>query len=156
MLPNKSQAGSNLTSFDVLKTRLFDLSYKKITASEENSRLLDDTVLISKPVMEPSRRIKPEIIHLVREERLRHLVEGAEFPAFPKAGRCATNSFTVVFLPITRCCILATVLVAHNLPQLNPSIRKFKSQKCSWKLAQTVLMPQPAEGSTLDTSMQAI
>ena len=93
MLPNKSQAGSNLTSFDVLKTRLFDLSYKKITASEENSRLLDDTVLISKPVMEPSRRIKPEIIHLVREERLRHLVEGAEFPAFPKTGRKVCNQF---------------------------------------------------------------
>ena len=87
------QAGSNLTSFDMLKTRLFDLSYKKITASEENSRLLDDTVLISKPVMEPSRQIKPEIIQLVREERLRHLVEGAEFPAFPKTGRKVRDQF---------------------------------------------------------------
>lgn len=87
------QAGSNLTSFDVLKTRLFDLSYKKITASEENSRLLDDTVLRSKPVMELSKRIKPEIIQLVKEERLRHLVEGAEFPAFPKTGRKVRDQF---------------------------------------------------------------
>lgn len=72
--------GSVLTSFEILKQRLFDLSYKKITQSEENSQLLDETVLKSKPVQELCERIKPEIFNLVRQERLRHLVEGASFP----------------------------------------------------------------------------
>ena len=78
------QAGSTLTSFDILKNRLFDLSYKKITESEENTQLLDETVLKSRPVHELCERIKPEIIQLVKEERLRHLVEGQ---SFPKVGK---------------------------------------------------------------------
>ena len=78
------QSSSALNSFDILKQKLFDLSYKKITESEENSQLLDEGVLKSKPVQELCERIKPEILHLVKEERLRHLVEGA---AFPKSGR---------------------------------------------------------------------
>ena len=77
-------SGSSLTSFDILKTKLFDLSYKKITQTEENSQLLDENVLKSKPVQELCARIKPEIYQLVRQERLRHLVEGA---AFPRATR---------------------------------------------------------------------
>lgn len=72
--------GPSLTSFEIFKQKLFDLSYKKITQTEENSQLLDENVLKSKPVQELSNRIKPEIIQLVRQERLRHLVEGASFP----------------------------------------------------------------------------
>lgn len=72
--------GLSLTSFEIFKQRLFELSYKKITQSEENSQLLDENVLKSKPVQELCERIKPEIIQLVRQERLRHLVEGASFP----------------------------------------------------------------------------
>ncbi len=72
--------GSNLTSFDIFKQKLFDLSYKKITQTEENSQLLDENVLKSKPVQELCERIKPEIVQLVQQERLRHLVEGASFP----------------------------------------------------------------------------
>ena len=72
--------GSSLTSFDIYKQRLFDLSYKKITQAEENSQLLDENVLKTKPVQELYERIKPEIFQLVRQERLRHLVEGASFP----------------------------------------------------------------------------
>ena len=75
------QTGSStLTTFDFFKTRLFELSYKKITESEENSQLLEEGVLKSKPVQELCAEIRPEIIQLVREERLRHLVEGASFP----------------------------------------------------------------------------
>ena len=76
--------GSTLTSFDIFKQRLFDLSYKKITSSDENSQLLDEAVLKSKPVQQLCERIKPELIELVKEERLRHLVEGS---AFPKSSR---------------------------------------------------------------------
>lgn len=76
--------GSSLTSFDIFKQRLFDLSYKKITSSEESSQLLDESVLKSKPVQELCERIKPELIELVKEERLRHLIEGS---AFPKSSR---------------------------------------------------------------------
>ena len=72
--------GSSLTSFDILKQRLFDLSYKKITTTEENSQLLDEAVLKSKPVQELCERIKPELLKLVKEERLRHLIEGSPFP----------------------------------------------------------------------------
>lgn len=72
--------GSSLTSFDILKQRLFDLSYKKITSTEESSQLLDEAVLKSKPVQELCERIKPELLKLVQEERLRHLVEGSSFP----------------------------------------------------------------------------
>lgn len=72
--------GLSLTSFDILRNRLFDLSYKKITQTEESSQLLDENVLKSKPVQELCERIKPDVVQLVRQERLRHLVEGATFP----------------------------------------------------------------------------
>lgn len=81
------QAGASLTTFDQLKSRLFDLNYKKITEAEENTQLLDDAVISSKPVRELCERIKPEIYLLVKEERLRHLVEGQAFPKIVKRGR---------------------------------------------------------------------
>ena len=77
---------STLASFDIFRSRLFELSYKKITESEENSQLLEEGVLKSKPVQELCADIRPEIIQLVREERLRHLCEGASFPKI-KRGR---------------------------------------------------------------------
>ena len=81
------QTGSStLATFEVFKMRLFELSYKKITESEENSQLLEEGVLKSKPVQELCGEIRPEIIQLVREERLRHLAEGASFPKI-KRGR---------------------------------------------------------------------
>lgn len=73
-------SGLSLSSFEVLRNKLFDLSYKKITQTEESSQLLDESVLKSKPVQELCERIKPDIVNLVRQERLRHLVEGAAFP----------------------------------------------------------------------------
>ncbi len=72
--------GLSLTSFEIFRNKLFDLNYKKITQTEESSQLLDENVLKSKPVQELCDRIKPDIINLVRQERLRHLVEGAGFP----------------------------------------------------------------------------
>ena len=87
------QTGSStLTSFDVFKSRLFDLSYKKITESEENSQLLEESVLKSKPVQDLCAEIRPEIIQLVKEERLKHLVDGASFPKI-KRGRDRDQSF---------------------------------------------------------------
>lgn len=81
------QSGSSLSSFDVLRQRFFDLSYKKIMESEENSQLLDEAVIRSKPVQELCERIRPEITLLVKEERLRHLAEGQAFPKVGKRGR---------------------------------------------------------------------
>ena len=81
------QASAAMNSFEALRTRLFDLSYKKIMESEDNSQLLDDAVLKSKPVQELCARIRPEIEELVKEERLRHLVEGQAFPRIGKKGR---------------------------------------------------------------------
>ena len=47
------QTGSStLITFDFFRMKLFELSYKKITESEENSQLLEEGVLKSKPVQE--------------------------------------------------------------------------------------------------------
>lgn len=78
-----SQDTSTLMSSEVLRNRLFELSYKKITESEEQSQLLDENVLKSRPVQDLRLKITPEIYELVKKERLNHLVQGA---AFPKIG----------------------------------------------------------------------
>lgn len=80
----QSEKSTTLTSFDLLRNKLFELSYKKITESEEKSHLLDEAVLKSKPVEELRESILPEIQELVKQERLHHLVQGA---AFPKLGQ---------------------------------------------------------------------
>lgn len=79
----QSQDTSTLTSSEILRNRLFELSYKKITESEEHSQLLDESVLKSRPVQDLKVKITPEIYELVKRERLNHLVQGA---AFPKIG----------------------------------------------------------------------
>ena len=81
------QFGTVLSSTDTLKLKLFEVTYKKIVEVEENNQLLDESVLKSKPVQELSEAIRPEIIELVKQERLRHLVEGATFPKIGRRGR---------------------------------------------------------------------
>ena len=81
------QSSATLTTLDILKQKLFELTYKKIIEADENSQLLDESVLKSKPVQELSEAIRPEIIELVKQERLRHLVEGATFPKIGRRGR---------------------------------------------------------------------
>jgi engulfment/cell motility protein 1 len=76
----QSQDTSTLTSSDILRGRLFEISYKKITESEEQSQLLDESVLKTRPVEELRKKITPEIWDLVQRERLNHLVQGANFP----------------------------------------------------------------------------
>ena len=82
--------GLSLTSLEIFRNKLYDLNYKKITQTEESSQLLDENVLKSKPVQELCEKIKPDIVNLVRQERLRHLVEGA---AFPRSARCRDQFF---------------------------------------------------------------
>ena len=79
----QSQDTSTLTSSEILRSRLFDLSYKKLTEAEEQNQLLDEAVLKSRPVQDLRIKITPEIYDLVKMERLHHLVQGA---AFPKIG----------------------------------------------------------------------
>lgn len=79
----QSQQASTLTSSDVLRNLLFELSYKKLAEAEEQSQLLDEAVLKSRPVQDLRAQITPEIYNLVKMERLHHLVQGA---AFPKIG----------------------------------------------------------------------
>lgn len=85
-----SQDASTLTSSETLRNRLFELSYKKITESEEHSQLLDDSVLKSRPVQDLKTKITPEIYELVKRERLNHLVQGS---AFPKVGAKRRDQF---------------------------------------------------------------
>ena len=86
----QSQDTSTLTSSEVLKSRLFELNYKKIIAAEEQSQLLDEAVLKSRPVQDLRIRITPEIYELVKQERLHHLIQGA---AFPKIGGRRRDQF---------------------------------------------------------------
>lgn len=79
----QSQHTSSLTSSEVLRSRLFELSYKKLAEAEEQSQLLDEAVLKSRPVQDLRAKITPEMYDLVKMERLHHLVQGA---AFPKIG----------------------------------------------------------------------
>lgn len=83
----QSEKSTSLTSFDLLRTKLYELSYKKITESEEKSHLLDEAVLKSKPVEELRESILPEIQELVKQERLHHLIQGASFPKLGRRGR---------------------------------------------------------------------
>lgn len=83
----ESEKSTSLTSFDLLRTKLYELSYKKITESEEKSHLLDEAVLKSKPVEELRESILPQIQDLVKQERLRHLIQGASFPKLGRRGR---------------------------------------------------------------------
>lgn len=83
----QSEKSTSLTSFDLLRTKLYELSYKKITESEEKSHLLDEAVLKSKPVEELRESILPQIQDLVKQERLRHLIQGASFPKLGRRGR---------------------------------------------------------------------
>ena len=79
----QAQDTSTLTTSEILRTRLFDLSYKKLTEAEEQNQLLDEAVLKSRPVQDLRLKITPEMYDLVKMERLHHLVQGA---AFPKIG----------------------------------------------------------------------
>ena len=79
----QAQDTSTLTSSEVLRNRLFEMSYKKLTEAEEQSQLLDEAVLKSRPVQDLRNKITPEIYDLVKMERLHHLVQGA---AFSKIG----------------------------------------------------------------------
>ena len=79
------QQGHSSNSFENLRQRFFEYSYRKIvSASEEKSQLVDDSILKAKPVIELREAIMPEIKELIRQQRMRYLVEG-DF--FPKVGR---------------------------------------------------------------------
>ena len=81
------QSGTELTSCDVLKQKLFELTYKKIIEAEKSNQLLDESFLKLKPVQDFSDAIRQDIIELVKQERLTHLVEGATFPKIGRRGR---------------------------------------------------------------------
>ena len=83
----QSEKSTSLTSFDLLRTKPYELSYKKITESEEKCHLLDEAVLKSKPVEELRESILPKIQELVKQERLHHLIQGASFPKLGRRGR---------------------------------------------------------------------
>ena len=117
--------GLSLTSFEIFRNKLYDLNYKKITQTEESSQLLDENVLKSKPVQELYERIKPDIVNLVHQERLRHLVEGAAFPW--SARRC--DHSTVVSHPTTSSFISRILLVSLKLPPLSRWIRRYMCLK---------------------------
>ena len=91
------KGGLSITSLDIFRNKLYDHNYKNITQTEENSQLLDENVLKLKPVQELCEKIKPDIVNLVRQEHLRHLVVSA---AFPRSARRRDQFF--YDLPLSR------------------------------------------------------
>ena len=82
------QQGHNFSSFENLRQKFFEYSYKKIvSASVEKNQLLDDSILKAKPVVQLREAITPQIRELVKQQRLRHLVTGSLFPKVEKKAR---------------------------------------------------------------------
>ncbi|XP_065186852.1 engulfment and cell motility protein 2-like [Sycon ciliatum] len=71
-----------------LKRELWEMTYSRIIGiiDDEKHKIVDVTTR-SKPVIELRDRIKPQVVDLVKKQRLLHLTEGALFHTFTNRGR---------------------------------------------------------------------
>lgn len=71
---------SQPTSFDQFRYKLSRLTYQEITQIwHQERRAKDQTGLQAKPILELREQIKPEIIELIKKQRLNYLIEGTRF-----------------------------------------------------------------------------
>ena len=81
-------------SFENLRQKFFELSYKKIvSASVEKSQMLDESIWKAQPVVQLKEAVTPEIRALIKQQRLRHLVEGDFFPNVKTKSKKSQTSF---------------------------------------------------------------
>lgn len=88
------QQGQSISSFEMLRQKFFELSYKKImSASVEKSQMLDNSIWKAKPVVQLREAVVPEVKQLIKQQRLRHLVEGDFFPNIKAKSKKSQTSF---------------------------------------------------------------
>ncbi|XP_075045579.1 engulfment and cell motility protein 3-like isoform X1 [Mixophyes fleayi] len=66
------------TSLDSFRTKISSLNYSEILRRRQEERLIQDEAL-SPPVMELRKQLEPELMNLIRQQRLHYLCEGTKF-----------------------------------------------------------------------------
>ncbi|XP_077310208.1 engulfment and cell motility protein 3 [Lithobates pipiens] len=66
------------TTLEVFRTKISSLNYSEILRRRQEERLIQDEVL-SPPVMELREQLQPELLNLIRQQRLHFLCEGTKF-----------------------------------------------------------------------------
>ncbi|XP_068117379.1 engulfment and cell motility protein 3 isoform X2 [Hyperolius riggenbachi] len=66
------------TSLDFFRTKISALNYSEILRRRQEERLIQDEAL-SPPVMELRKQLQPELLSLIRQQRLHYLCEGTKF-----------------------------------------------------------------------------
>lgn len=66
------------TSLDFFRTKISSLNYSEILRRRQQERLIQDEAL-SPPVMELRKQLQPELLKLIRQQRLHYLCEGTKF-----------------------------------------------------------------------------
>ena len=74
--------------FVMIQRNLWEMTYSRIISIiEEEKEKVEDVTTRAKPVVELRDRIKPQIVELVKKQRLMHLTEGSIFHTFSNKGR---------------------------------------------------------------------
>ncbi|XP_040185153.1 engulfment and cell motility protein 3 [Rana temporaria] len=66
------------TTLDFFRTKISSLNYSEILRRRQEERLIQDEAL-SPPVMELREQLQPELLNLIRQQRLHFLCEGTKF-----------------------------------------------------------------------------
>ncbi|XP_056381274.1 engulfment and cell motility protein 3 isoform X3 [Hyla sarda] len=66
------------TSLDSFRTKISSLNYSEILRRRQEERLILDEAL-SPPVMELRKQLQPELLNLIKQQRLHYLCEGTKF-----------------------------------------------------------------------------
>ncbi|KAM9301624.1 engulfment and cell motility protein 3 [Gastrophryne carolinensis] len=66
------------TSLEFFRNKISSLNYSEILRRRQEERLIQDEVL-SPPVMELRKQLQPELLNLIRQQRLHYLCEGTKF-----------------------------------------------------------------------------
>lgn len=75
-------------NFDQFRARLQHLTYAEITNIwQQERRHKEEWESQAKPIQELREQITPEILELIKQQRLNHMVEGTRFTKYPKGTR---------------------------------------------------------------------
>ncbi|KAK2191324.1 hypothetical protein NP493_54g03014 [Ridgeia piscesae] len=81
-------------TFDLFRHELQHLTYAEITRIwTQERRNKEDWESHSRPIVELREKIKPEIIELIKEQRLHYLVEGTQFTKYSQRGARMKDKF---------------------------------------------------------------
>lgn len=76
------------SSFESFRNKVFTLTYTEILKLLENERRIkEEFESQTRPVVELRKKLVPEILNVVRQQRLNFLVEGTCFPKYSRNGR---------------------------------------------------------------------